>query len=893
MHLALYFAWLLVRTTLLTEPDLPARAVSELGLAAPLNQSIRTNGNYSASRLVRDIFAKGACENISNIKAIGDLEGLGYFDRGAAVIGMERGIILATGPIYNAHGPNIQGDRSGGFGDTSGDPDLDQLATGRVLDAVGIEFDFVPLDSFVRFRYVFASEEYCEFVGSVYNDVFGFFISGPGINGSFSRGARNVALLPGSNDYVAINSVNHLRNANHFVRNELERDARQCGLEPIQSPYHSMTEFDGFTKVLTASLQLIPCETYHIRLVVGDVSDKYYDSAVFLEAESFNIGGTVQLSAHGHSASTAIEGCDDAYFLFRRGEPEGIDKALTVRFKIAAASTAVEGTDFEALPRTITIPANQMLVRLPVHFYNDGIIEPTESLILELDIPCACYGSSATMLVTDPPPILLQMPNAQVCRDVPTTLTPTVNGGIPPYTYRWSNDALTPNITITPGTTPVYSITVTDRCGNTQTDSILLRIVDPPTALLSGYAEICAGDTAYLQVVLTGAPPWQLIYTINDVPQPSSEPIYTTQYRLPVTLPGIYHIQKVIDGRCTGTGTGIGRIDRIDIQLLTTVKRVSCYGGSDGRIAVQPVGGEAPYRLRWGGSFGAATQLANLSAGYYQLTVTDAKGCINAFQIEVPEAPPLGPITFECEALTDPDFSFSAQGGTPPYDYALDGFHFQDARIFEQLIPGVSYAITIRDAVGCLFKQTLLLPPTYERMVELPRRLQLKVGETYQWAPKLNIPETLISEIEWIGEQLSCNNCLQPMMQILWPGTYTLRITDVFGCIGDATTMLLLDPDVDLFIPTAFSPNGDGFNDYFTIYADVQQVQRVLSLEIYDRWGSQVFVRKNFYPNEPENGWNGTVAGCTMRSSVFLYVARLQLVNGTEIVRTGDVALIR
>ncbi|MBK8705816.1 MAG: choice-of-anchor L domain-containing protein [Saprospiraceae bacterium] len=215
---------------------------------APPPEGIRTLGGISAEDLVRNVFAEGGtCDNIFNIAPIGNQNGIGYFDQGASTIGLARGIILATGPTGNAIGPNSATDRSGNFQDSNGDPDLQLMATYPVKDAVGIEFDFVPLDSIVTFRYVFASEEYCEFVGSIYNDVFGFFIKGPGIQGSFSGNAANVALIPGSNDFVAINTVNHQQNTAYYIRNERQEDANECGIPNIASPYSQLIEYDGFT----------------------------------------------------------------------------------------------------------------------------------------------------------------------------------------------------------------------------------------------------------------------------------------------------------------------------------------------------------------------------------------------------------------------------------------------------------------------------------------------------------------------------------------------------------------------------------------------------------------------------------------------------------------------
>ena len=190
-HLAIFLAIAIIPATTTLEEE-----------TTTLDNGIVTDDSYDVETLVREIFIKGSCDNVENIAAIGHPEGIGYFEQGSPIIGMQEGIILATGPIGNAEGPNSATDVSGNFGDNTGDVDLDIMATDDVRDAVGIEFDFVPLDSIVTFRYVFASEEYCEFVGSIFNDVFGFFISGPGIEGDFSNNSMNVALVPGTDDFV-------------------------------------------------------------------------------------------------------------------------------------------------------------------------------------------------------------------------------------------------------------------------------------------------------------------------------------------------------------------------------------------------------------------------------------------------------------------------------------------------------------------------------------------------------------------------------------------------------------------------------------------------------------------------------------------------------------------
>ncbi|HMP24510.1 MAG TPA: choice-of-anchor L domain-containing protein [Saprospiraceae bacterium] len=887
----LRFGYILLMIGMLAfRPDTPAALASPPD--PPPMGSIRTRSDVSTESLVRDIFAKGTCDNISRIRSIGNRDGIGFFENGSHVIGMDKGIILATGPVKHAEGPNRQGDKSGGFGGPDGDPDLGLFVNERILDVVGIEFDFEPLDSFVQFRYVFASEEYCEFVGSVYNDVFGFFVSGPGINGPFSRGAQNMALIPHTNDYVAINSVNHIYNHQYFIRNELERDARQCGIEPIVSPYHSTIEYDGFTTILTATLKLIPCEKYRIRFVVADVGDRFYDSAVFLEAESFNIGGTVLLHAEGSEGNRAMEGCNDAYFVFTRGERDNLNQALTVQFKITNASTAREGQDFATLPRSITIPAGQMSVRLPVRVFNDGIAEPDEKIVIELDIPCACYTGSATLVITDAPAMSATLHDQAACHNSFATLTPSASGGVPPYTYQWSTGSLTPSISAPPG---FYTVTISDQCGNSAVDSCLVFAIEAPTARLSGEAAICAGDTAWLQVYLSGAPPWRLQVSINGVPSDVFENIMTEEWRFPAVRGGVYQILSVEDAHCNGHTHGSGYVDATVIAIEALVKAASCTGSADGSIEVRPAGGSAPYYIAWDNHAGQSPVREGLPAGFYPFTVTDAMGCKGVFTIQVPEPEPLQEVIFDCEDLRNPNFRFRARGGTPPYRYSIDGANFTTENLFQQLVPGAIYTLHIRDAEGCaLLQPSFLLPLQYERMLTLPATLTVKIGEFFDIQPALHIPAAMVANIRWLpNELLSCTACLTPQAEALREERFTIRVTDIFGCSEEATVQIRLDREVDVFIPTAFSPDGNHVNDRFAVYANPRQVSEVLSFQVFDRWGNRMYAAEHFPPNDETQGWDGRLNGQLVNAGIFVYVARLKLIDGSEITRQGQALLMR
>lgn len=869
------------------------------GPAKSLNmdsEGIITDNSISEETLVRDIFINGNCDNVENINAIGNQTGIGYFENGSSIIGMENGIIISTGPIENAEGANTTHDMSGNFFDNSGDTDLDILATDEVRDAVGIEFDFVPLDSLVTFRYVFASEEYCEFVGSIFNDVFGFFISGPGIEGEFSNNSMNVALIPGTEDFVAINSVNHIDNPDYYNRNELFEDAFNCEITHQPSEFLDKFQYDGFTEILTAVLKLTPCETYHIRLVVSDVGDNFYDSAVFLEAGSFTVGGAVGLTAVStiNPDNIVNEGCSDGYFLFERLEMLTLNESLEVDILVSDASTAEDGSDFMQFPQSITIPAGQFEYRLPVQTINDNLAEPYESIIVELDIPCACYSDTAQLFITDSPPVLLDLPDLTICSENDTELVPEVSGGIPGYTYEWSTGDTTSSIMVDPDDGLAYYLTVTDFCGHALVDTSVLSLFDPPTAQISGMAEICEGETANLPITFTGDGPWQLGYSIDGSAPVVINGIQSTTYNLEATQGGIYTIFAVYDSNCEGIGSGEGEVIMGSIHADAIVTDVDCAESASGIIDVSIDGGTPPYILQWRHNFSSDQYLTNLRAGTYELAIRDADGCEKEVSFEVNEPSPIETVQYDCAIYTSGKVDINASGGIPPYTYSVDGTNFSDNRLFESLTSGAAYDLWIQDANGCKLQQDFIMPNQGAEMFELRDLLELRLGEKEIIEPDLNIPESTIAEITWTPtDNLSCSDCLDPQVTAIEDITYKLKIVDNFGCVDEKTVTLKVNLEVGVYVPTAFSPNDDGINDRFTIFGDEGQVQEIISLKVFDRWGALVFKNENFPPNESRYGWDGYAHNKDMDPGIFAFFAEIQLVNGARFIHKGEVVLIR
>lgn len=600
--------------------------------------SIETAFTFTPEELVKDHFIKGSCQNVFNIQTIGNAAGLGYFSNAEDVLGISKGIILSTGNIEDAVGPNNDIGTTTTFNNIIGDEDLDIFSTSVVIDATGIEFDFIPFSNQVTFKYAFASEEYCEFVGSIFNDNFGFFVSGPGINGSFFNDAINVATIPNSNDYVSINTVNHLSNSSYYVKNELPEDANQCGI-PSNANYLEEIEFDGFTTPLKATIDVIPCETYHIRLVVGDVGDDKLDSAVFLESKSFDLGGDVNVIAksEGSNEPIAYENCRNGEFVFTRGANTNINLPLQVDFTISPISDATENLDFEALPNSISIPANQNTFVLPVNILPDALVETPERLRLEIDFDCECLASSqADLFIEDMVEMEGTFEEIYVCIDQEFAIGPTVTGGVPPYNFIWNTSATTQFLTETVDQPTHFTVTITDVCGDTTLAIAGVGIQNQPTGTLSGVEQICEGDAAFLNVEMEGNPPWSIIYSIDGVEQPAVQDISNNPFTLLVTEVGTYELIYFEDAFCEGIAVGMGVVNSNGVSLDYSFSPPSCPGVDDGTITLNISEGVPPFNIVWDKPVNDELNPVELAAGIFNISVTDANDCLVTETIELP-----------------------------------------------------------------------------------------------------------------------------------------------------------------------------------------------------------------------------------------------------------------
>ena len=437
------------------------------------------NPYNSSNHLINNVLLGGGV-SANNVTYQGDPIQVGFINAINSNLGIDSGIVLSTGDIIDLD-PNFFG-----FGNipssTNSDPDLLNVANSvpplinqpfnvtGIFDVATLEFDFIPNSDTLSFNYVFGSDEYLTWINSEYNDVFGFFISGPGISGpyaspsGFPNGSINIANVPNSTPPlpITISSVNNLLNSQYYIDN--------------QSTFPQTISCNGFTTSFTATT-LVQCgEIYHIRLALADGSDANLDSWVFLEAGSFSSNGSVSVSSGIANSDTLLyEGCNAAYFTFDR--PDASNDFI-VYFDVDG--TATPSLDYPEISDSLVIPAGQFSDTLFIYPNLDTISESTETVILNV-IYERCSGIldtvTANIYISDYPPLYLTLPDSlNICHQLfeSATIKSEWGGGIEPKSLTWSNGANQDSIIVSPDSTQLFTLNIADGCNQEISDSTLV-----------------------------------------------------------------------------------------------------------------------------------------------------------------------------------------------------------------------------------------------------------------------------------------------------------------------------------------------------------------------------------------------------------------------------------
>lgn len=506
-----------------------------------------TGANQNPAQLVLgNLLGNGI--QVSNITFSGDqTQQIGAFDGSSSGLESNGGVLMATGNVNLAPGPNTQTDAADpALGiQISADPDLAALAGGaNIYDAAVLEFDIVPIGNEVVIRYIFASEEYDELVCSGNADVFGIFISGPGIAGPFSLGAENIAVVPNTTLPVSINTINNgsigangaaggcggagdpgLNNSQYYVAN----------------PGDSL-QYDGYTVMLEARATVECSESYHVKIAIADVegANGIYDSGLFLDGGGMFSAGIASFDAPTMGDSAIVEGCKPAYIFFSRQDSVGDQQ-----FEISINGTADNGVDYTNIDTVITIPDGSDGTFIAIEALADGVAEGAETVEIILTTVNACgdtINKTWDIIILDEQlPEVTITGSDTICQGDQVTIDAAATGGYPPYVFEWTNGGSGSNFVATPSQDTEYALWMYDQAGCVATGSAFVKVNPNPIVNAGNDTSLCIGQPASIGQIIDGyanasyawTPPNDL--SAANVPYPTVTITQSRQYAITVT----------------------------------------------------------------------------------------------------------------------------------------------------------------------------------------------------------------------------------------------------------------------------------------------------------------------------------------------------------------------
>jgi gliding motility-associated-like protein len=908
-----------------------------LMLIAPVtgfSQLVVTAGGTPATLISNLVGAGLTVTNVQlNCGANGPNAAYGVWNGTASNVAMPNGVILTTGRATNAVGPNNTGSSTGSNSITFADPQLTSISPNATNDPCILEFDVVPHCNQISLRFVFGSEEYPEYVNSMFNDAFGFFVTGPGgpncAPNFFNN--TNVAVLPNGTP-MSINSVNNgnpgfgcpavlpgpCNNCAYYVNN--------CGC--VAPP---CIQYDGFTTPVIVTLNVCACQTYHWKFAIADAGDWSFDSGIFLDylnscgsPITYNVNTQPAVCACNGSATVNISTGTPPYsYLWNTGATTQTISNLCPGTYTVSVTDAI--TCNTPVTQTIVITGSSTPVTVTLtsqtneNCYGDTIgnaiispaggsppyaylwsTNPPQITQNAWNLPAGNYSvivadsngcaDTLSVTITEPPQIIIDTTvyTHTTCNNNNGTISPSYSGGTGSFTYLWNTNQATPTLNnLAPG---VYTVTVTDGINCSASASFTINPSSVPVLATSPDVTICEGQftnlTANGAVTYSWSPPAGLSSTTGS--NVIANPTVTT----------FYQVIGMDNFGCTDTGYISVTVNTVPIVTVTPQSIVICDGDTTPLIAA----GAATYS--WSPSIGlssstSSTVYANPPIGTTTYTVIgDVLGCLDSAQVTVlvnpmPQAAHIPVLSQGCSPVlvNFSDVSTVVPPGTSyHWNFGNGNFSSQQNPTFNYTQPGnYTVTLTLTAPGGCTSAFSSVVQ-VYANPVAsmLIAPLSSFIGRVVSFYD-LTLPAA--STWNWnFGDATGVSAVQNPTYTYSDTGTFivTLVVTTANGCTDSTwSTILIRDSEYQLWVPNIFTPNGDGINDIF--YVQGIGVSK-FELVIYDRWGLEVY-----YSNNWLEGWNGKMKGSgkELTNGVYVYTIKAWDVDNKVNHYVGKITIAR
>ena len=840
----------------------------EICITTPVTPIAVSSTDYTPEQLVREILIGSECAQISNITYstgtnFGGPNGIGSFSKNGSDFPFESGIVLTTGEATQSPGPNHDNLGAGGEFDWAGDTELEDIileGTGVPMDshnATILEFDFIPLIDTMTFDFLFASEEYGQYQ-CFYSDSFAFILTD-------SQGTKkNLAVLPNTEIPVSVVTIrDELYNDECDSQNVEYFDVYNGIVEGENFGDKSATNYNGQTVVLQAKANVIPGNSYHIKMVIADKGDSGVDSAVFLGAGSFDIGemdlGADLLVSEGNALcseteTTLVSNLDAEAFIIKWFK-DNVELTGETGSSLVVSESGLYTIDAQLIGSLCNVNDS-----IRVEYFPD-VDEDTNA---PENLSACNDGGKATFNLELNTTAILDGLDADDYTVTYHTSEADAEAGANALPLSYEN-------TSTPQT--VYARIVEDGNPCYAVKSFTLRVDALPDFSIGEDFTACEGTNSTIEVIAVNFDDTVATYAWTK----DGVALTNVTKSIVVTESGVYEV-TVTNGNCVATKSVTATI------LPAPVADAPANAEACDTYTLLPLSAGNRYFTATGGPDGTGTEIAAGSAITTTQTIyvfaesPTTPDCTseNSFVVTINATPKFtlsNPVVCLAEngVITISPENFELNEAT--YEWTLNGVTVGTGSSIEGTEFG-TYEVTITIGDCTTTKSATITQDTNGVALSISDDCETGI---YQVTASdddgsFNVDT---ATYEWTGPDgfTSTDRTITPTVQ----GIYTVTIVTENGCIGEDSYPVT---STTCKIPRGVSPNNDEKNDTFDLSSlDVRK------LAIFNRYGQEVYTKSNY-----KNEWHGQgKGGNELPTGTYFYMIERE--NGESV--TGWVYLNR
>lgn len=505
-----------------------------------------------------------------------------------------------------------------------------------------------------------------------------------------------------------------------------------------------------------------------------------------------------------------------------------------------------------------------------------------------------CQGTDSLRVAALSIPAVPLEGDSLICPDASTTVQ-TANAF---RSYAWSNGGVGRQQRLEAG---LYSLTVEADNGCFVNTTIEIQERPRLQASISGDPLVCRGNPAEIEFSLTGLDALSRVTLLNEQTQEftQAQALSGDLLAVPLTQDAVIQLVSVTtEGYPCPVEMGVNTVSVRLTEVSGTIQidTIPCAGMPGGALRARASSLSPPLTVNWEGY--SSDFIEELEPGWYTAVATDQLGCQWRDSVFLADPPAL---RAEITAL-DPLCPNGAEGlvsidavanGVAPYLLTLNGQPVSRSVPVEvgSLSAG-GQQLELIDSLGCRWDTLVRLQDPTGFMLDLGPDTTIRIGDTVQINPEIGFT---YNAFKWTIISLDSVQLdkLAPILQPSFTSEYQLEVLSADGCRIQDTLTVFVDRNVPVYVPTAFSPNGDGQNDFFRPMGDPKQIRIISKLSVFSRFGNQLVDLRDLTVTDATAGWDGTFNGDLLPGGTYVWMATVELVDGRTMTMSGEIVLLR